>query len=55
MKKVLMVTTIGGFLPQFEWNDVKLLRDMGCSIDYASDFKNPIYRFDKDELESEGI
>ena len=55
MKKVLMVTTIGGFLPQFEWNDVKLLRNMGCSIDYASDFKNPIYRFDKDELESEGI
>ena len=55
MKKILIVTTISGFLPQFEKNDVKLLRMMGCEIHYASNFNNPIYTFDKNELTENGI
>ena len=55
MKKVLFVTTISGFLPQFEKNDVKLLKQMGCQIHYASNFTNPIYAFDKTELEKNGV
>lgn len=50
MKRVLFVTTISGFLPQFEKNDVKLLRERGCIIHYASNFENPIYTFDETEL-----
>ena len=55
MKRILIVTTISGFLPQFEKNDVKLLKAMGCEIHYASNFKNPIYTFDKKELIEDGI
>ncbi len=55
MRKVLFVTTISGFLPQFEKNDVKLLREMGCEIHYASNFRNPVYTFDEKELKSQGI
>lgn len=49
-KKVLFVTTVSGFLPQFESNDVKLLKEMGFEIHYASNFKNPIYAFDEEIL-----
>ena len=49
------MTTISGFLPQFESNDVKLLKEMGCEIHYASNFRNPIYTFDKEKLVEDGI
>lgn len=55
MKKILFVTVISGFLPQFELNDVKLLKEMGCEIHYASNFKNPIYTFDEQKLLDYGI
>lgn len=55
MKKVLFITTISGFLPQFEKNDVKLLQRMGCEIHYASNFRNPIYTFQKEKLKDEGV
>lgn len=55
MKRVLFVTTISGFLPQFEKNDVKILKEMGFEVHYASNFKNPIYTFDENELHQQGI
>ncbi|MCM1175017.1 MAG: glycosyltransferase family 4 protein [Blautia sp.] len=55
MKKVLIITTVSGFLPQFEKNNVKLLREAGCEIHYASNFKNPIYDFNKADLKAQGI
>lgn len=55
MKKVLIITSISGFLPQFEKNNVKLLREAGCEIHYASNFNNPIYDFDKADLKAQGI
>ena len=55
MKKILFLTTISGFLPQFESNDVKLLKEMGCEIHYASNFRNPIYTFDEKKLIEQGI
>ncbi len=55
MKKVLFVTTISGFLPQFESNHVRLLQTAGCEVHYASNFKNPVYVFDKEELKRGGI
>ncbi len=50
MRKVLFVTTISGFLTQFEKNDVRILRELGCEIHYASDFQNPVYEYDEEEL-----
>ena len=55
MKKVLIVTAISGFLPQFEKNNVKLLHEAGCEIHYASNFKNPIYTFNEEDLKAQGI
>lgn len=43
MKKVLFVATVGGFVSQFEMNDVKLLKSKGCEIHYAANFDNNIY------------
>lgn len=55
MKRVLFVTTISGFLPQFEKNDVKILQEKGCKIHYASNFQNPIYTFDEAELKKNEV
>lgn len=45
MKKALIVTTISGFVPQFEMNNVKILQDLGYEIHYASNFEHPVYDF----------
>ena len=55
MRKILYVTTISGFLPQFELNDVKLIQQMGYEVHYASNFNNPVYDFNIDDLKSMGI
>ena len=55
MKKVLIVTTISGFLAQFEMNDVGILKNLGCELHYASNFCNPVYESDQEELKQQGI
>lgn len=55
MKKILIITTISGFLPQFEQNDVNILKENGYEVHYASNFKNPIYYCDKEALRKQGI
>ncbi len=55
MKKVLIVTTISGFLAQFEMNDVGILKNLGCELHYASNFRNPVYESDQEELKQQGI
>lgn len=55
MKNALIITTIGGFVPQFEMNDVRILQEYGYTIHYASDFENPVYSIDLESLEKEGL
>lgn len=55
MKKALLVTTVCGFVPQFEMNNVKLLQEMGYEIHYASNFDNPVYKIPMDIFEREGM
>lgn len=55
MKKVLIITTISGFLPQFEMNDVKILQEYGYEVHYASNFDNPVYYCNKKSLKEQGI
>ena len=55
MKKILYVTTISGFLPQFEMNDVRIIQQMGYEVHYASNFRNQMYTFDENELKKDGI
>ena len=53
--RVLFVATVGGFVPQFEMNDVKILKEYGCDIHYAADFNNPMYSYDEKILDEYGI
>lgn len=55
MTNFLFVTTISGFLPQFESGDCMLAQQLGCKVSYASNFDNPVYVFDKDDLIKQGI
>lgn len=55
LKKVLIVTSIGGFLSKFEMNDVHILQEYGWEVHYASNFQNPVYELDWDELLKEKI
>ncbi len=49
-KKVLLVASISGFIPQFELNNVRILLDMGYEIHYASNFKTPHYGNDNSKI-----
>lgn len=55
MKKALLVTTVSGFIPQFEMNNVKILQNMGYEVHYASNFRTPSYGNDNSRLEGTGI
>ena len=55
IKKILFVTTISGFVPQFEMNDVKIMQDMGYEVHYASNFTKQVYSFDQQKLVDHGI
>lgn len=55
MKKALLITTVSGFVPQFEMNNVKILKKKGYEIHYASNFKTPFYGDDNSKLKGTGI
>ncbi len=55
MKKALIITTVGGFVPRFEMDNVKLLQELGYQVHYASNFKNRVYEFTESAMEDAGI
>ena len=55
MKKVLLITTVSGFVPQFEMNNVNILQSMGYEIHYASNYNMPVYGEDNSRLDNTGI
>ncbi len=54
-KKALILTTVSGFLHQFERENVRLLQEEGYEVHYASNFTHPVYTYEKDEYETMGI
>ena len=54
-KKVLLVTTVSGFVPQFEMNNVRLLQSMGFEVHYAANYHTPSYGTDNHRLDHTGI
>lgn len=54
-KKVLLVTRVSGFVPQFEMNNVKILQKMGYEVHYASNFETVVYGADNERLKGTGI
>ena len=55
MKKALLVTTVSGFVPQFEMNNVKILQEMGMEVHYAANYHTPSYGKDNRRLDGTGI
>lgn len=53
--KVLIVTTVSGFLYQFEQNSVELWKERGAKLHYASNFARKAYEFDDDFFEKNEI
>lgn len=54
-KKALLVTTVSGFVPQFEMSNVHILQNMGYEIHYAANYNTPSYGNDNQRLEGTGI
>lgn len=54
-KKVLLVTTVSGFVPQFEMSNVHILQSMGYEVHYASNYHTPSYGTDNRRLDGTGI
>lgn len=54
-KKALLVTTVSGFVPQFEMSNVHILQNMGYEIHYAANYNTPSYGNDNHRLEDTGI
>ena len=54
-KKALLVTTVSGFIPQFEMNNVRILQHMGYEVHYASNYHMPSYGKDNSRLDGTGI
>lgn len=52
---VLLLTTTGGFVPQFEMENVRILQEMGATVHYAANFHHPVYHVNRRELEEAGI
>ena len=53
--KALLVTTVSGFVPQFEMNNVKILQHMGYEVHYATNYNTPSYGNDNHRLDGTGI
>lgn len=54
-KKALLVTTVSGFIPQFEMNNVHILQNMGYEVHYAANYNTPSYGKDNHRLDCTGI
>lgn len=54
-KKALLVTTISGFVPQFEMNSVSLLQENGYEVHYATNYNYVFYGKDNSRLDGTGI
>lgn len=55
MKKILIISSVCGFLPKFEREDVKLLKELGYQVHYASNSNNPVYPYKENIFEEMGI
>lgn len=54
-KNILILTTTNEFLRKFEWDNVKLLIQMGYTVHYASNMNEPPYISDQQWIEEKGV
>lgn len=54
-KKILIVASVWGFVAKFESEDVRILKELGYEVHFASNKNNPIYRFPENIYEDMGV
>lgn len=54
-KKALFIATVGGFVTQFEMNNVHILQQMGYEVHSAANFEEPVYCVKEPELKEQGV
>lgn len=54
-RKALFIATVGGFITQFEMNNVRILGQMGYEVHSAANLREPVYCMKEGELEKQGI
>ena len=55
MKRALLISTISGFVPQFEMNSVHILQEHGYEVHYATNYNYVFYGKDNSRLDGTGI
>lgn len=55
MKKVLILTTVSGFLYKFELDNVEILQSKGYEVHYAANGEFPRYLFDENVKKKSGV
>lgn len=55
MKKILILTTVSGFLNKFEKDNVKILQELGYEVHYAANTREQNYLFDENEIKNMGV
>ncbi|MGI6007464.1 MAG: glycosyltransferase family 4 protein [Ruminococcus sp.] len=55
MRKVLLVTHVGDFIPQFEMDNVRCLQNMGMEVHYAANFQLSSYGNKGERLKNSGV
>lgn len=55
MKKILILTTVSGFVYKFEMENVKILQEKGYEVHYAANENLPRYLFDERMKQKSGI
>lgn len=54
-EKILIVASVWGFAAKFEAGDIRLLKELGYEVHFASNQSNPIFRFQKDIYKKMGV
>ncbi len=54
-KHILIVTTTNDFLRKFELNNVKILQQMGYTVHFAANMKEPHYISDEEKIRAMGV
>lgn len=54
-KRILILTTVSGFLNKFEKEDVRILQSLGYEVHYAANCSMQNYLFEESELEEMGV
>lgn len=55
MKKILILTTVSGFLDKFEKDNVRILQELGYEVHYAANTYEQNYLFDENEIQNMGV